>query len=88
MHEGSSLDCNWVDHFGPTKLVLLALEQVKTPRKRRFSHVQQRFCFARPMQRLALGSIWYYQFDQEQGRAHGAAEGGFCVDEPRLALRD
>jgi hypothetical protein len=54
---------HWIDHFGPTKIVSLAIEQVKYTRKGRFSHVQQRFCSAGEMQRLALGSIWYYQFD-------------------------
>ena len=55
---------HWIDHFGPTKLVVLAIEQVKIARKGRLSQLQQHFCSARETQRLALGSIWYYQFDQ------------------------
>jgi hypothetical protein len=55
---------NWVDHFGPTKFIGLAIEQVKIAFKSRFSHLQQHFCHVRKTQRLALGSIWYYQFDQ------------------------
>jgi hypothetical protein len=42
----------------------LAIEQLKIARKGRFSHLQQHFCSAREVQRLALGSIWYYQFEQ------------------------
>jgi hypothetical protein len=52
----------WADHFGPTKFLSLRIEQLLFRRKRRISHVQQRFCNADSTEMLARGSIWYYQF--------------------------
>jgi hypothetical protein len=71
----------WIDHFGPTKIADLGIEQVKIARKGRFSQLQQCFCSERKTQMLALGSIWYYQFDQQERRRTAPLVGGFCVDE-------